>query len=105
MRPGNFKPLPPGPSCWSLFSRLWKLLVDVEHLFLGTQADNMTDKKAKGRQARGERAPKAKLTEAQVLELRAEAAAGVRVSVLARKYDLNRNNVAKIIARKSWSRL
>ncbi|MGM9321473.1 HNH endonuclease [Deinococcus aquaticus] len=79
--------------------------VDVEHLFLGTQADNMTDKKAKGRQARGERAPKAKLTEAQVLELRAEAAAGVRVSVLARKYDLNRNNIAKIIARKSWSHL
>ena len=26
MRPGNFKPLPPEPSCWSLFSRPWKLL-------------------------------------------------------------------------------
>lgn len=79
--------------------------VDVEHLFLGTHADNMADKKAKGRQVRGERAPKAKLTEAQVLELRAEAAAGARVSALARKYGIDRNSVAKIIARKNWSHL
>jgi hypothetical protein len=27
MRPGNFKPLPPGPSSWSLFSLAWKLLI------------------------------------------------------------------------------
>ncbi|GAA5440580.1 hypothetical protein Dcae01_02096 [Deinococcus caeni] len=51
MRPGNFKPLPRGPSFWSLFSRLWNLLVvgaggaavDLErqgaHGFAGVEVD------------------------------------------------------------------
>ncbi|GAA5438219.1 hypothetical protein Daqu01_03364 [Deinococcus aquaticus] len=32
MRPGNFKPLPLGPSFWSLFSLAWKLLFNQEWL-------------------------------------------------------------------------
>lgn len=48
-----------------------RLCVRIEHLFLGTNADNIADKVAKGRQARGERAGGAKLTEADVRTIRA----------------------------------
>ena len=49
------------------------LCVRPEHLFTGTQADNIADKMAKGRHITlcGERAPSAKLTSAQVTEIRA----------------------------------
>jgi hypothetical protein len=51
---------------------------NIDHLFLGTNADNVADKVAKGRQARGrtgrgnpgEENGRAKLTEAQVREIR-----------------------------------
>ncbi len=36
--------------------------VNPAHLFLGTHAENMVDRNTKGRQARGERHPHAKLT-------------------------------------------
>lgn len=39
------------------------------HLFLGTDADNLADMRAKGRGAIGERSPRAKLMEKQVLEI------------------------------------
>jgi HNH endonuclease len=45
--------------------------VNPEHLFLGTQADNMRDKKDKGRSARGERNGAARLTVADVSRIRA----------------------------------
>lgn len=44
-----------------------------EHLFLGTNADNMADMAAKGRSMRGERHHKAKLTEDDVRAIRADA--------------------------------
>jgi hypothetical protein len=44
--------------------------VNVKHLFLGTQADNMTDMGAKGRGAKGEKLPQAKLTASDVARIR-----------------------------------
>lgn len=44
--------------------------VRPEHLFLGTNRDNVNDMLAKGRSLKGERSPRAKLTDAEVLELR-----------------------------------
>lgn len=43
-----------------------------KHLFLGTDADNMADKKAKGRQARGEGHGMSKLTWGQVHAIRSD---------------------------------
>jgi hypothetical protein len=48
-----------------------KLCVADAHLFLGTDADNSADKVAKGRQARGAMLPQTKLSEADVLAIRA----------------------------------
>ena len=51
--------------------------VNVKHLFLGTHADNMADRKSKGRTARGDKfsrkgvnSPVARLSERQVIEIR-----------------------------------
>ena len=44
--------------------------VNPDHLFLGTEADNMLDRDAKGRQRRGERTNTSKLTEEQVGDIR-----------------------------------
>lgn len=76
---------------------------NVSHLFLGTNADNMADRKAKGRYAnvaRGSGSAQAKLTEAQVLSIRgdlrrhAEIAAGYGVTVSA---------VSAIKTRRNWT--
>jgi hypothetical protein len=45
------------------------LCVNPDHLFLGTQQDNIRDKVAKHRQATGERHGMAKLTDVQVAEI------------------------------------
>jgi hypothetical protein len=47
-----------------------KLCVNPAHLFVGTQADNMADNKAKGKSSYGEKSIHAKLTDALVLEIR-----------------------------------
>lgn len=44
--------------------------VNPEHLILGTQAENIRDAALRGRTARGERGGMAKLTNAQVAEIR-----------------------------------
>lgn len=44
--------------------------VNPNHLFLGTQADNMKDMVEKGRSLTGEKNPLAKLTEESILEMR-----------------------------------
>jgi hypothetical protein len=45
------------------------ICVNPHHLFLGTQADNMTDKTQKGRQAKGATHGMTKLAEAQVRDI------------------------------------
>jgi len=64
--------------------------VNVEHLFLGTNSDNMRDAVAKGRHGgrkrRGENHPLAKLSDAQALEIRSSLERGVD---LAKRYGVS----------------
>lgn len=62
--------------------------VRLDHLFLGTDQDNSDDKVAKRRHGFGERHPRAKLTDAQVAEIRARRAAGERPYKLAREFGV-----------------
>jgi len=81
------------------------------HLFSGTQADNMHDMDAKGRGNRvgmkGVAHHKAKLTEADVLNIRSAYAMGTRgmVKYLAEKYKLNRQTINRIGRLKAWTHL
>ena len=80
--------------------------VNVEHLRMGTQKDNVADMIAKGRKnpARGEACSKSKLVSEQVYEIRAlEGKMSARA--IGRKYGIDHKSVRKIQTRQSWSHL
>ena len=77
--------------------------VRVSHLFLGTQADNMTDMVNKGRQERGDTHHYAKLSETEVIEIRRRYAQGaVCQKELASEYGTSVSNISTIVRRRNW---
>jgi len=76
--------------------------VNPEHLFLGTRADNIADMKAKGRSAYGENHGRAKLTEADIINIRSLEKMGKRQSDLARKWGISTSHISYIVNRKIW---
>ena len=92
--------------------------VRPQHLFTGTQADNMADKVSKGRQAkgnthgskthperllRGEAVTGAKLKVADVLAIRNLYAQGVTKAEIARRFDVSPGSAGKVIANRTWA--
>lgn len=75
--------------------------VNPAHLFLGTNGENTADRNRKARQARGI-SNNAKLTEIQVLEIRASLDL---CEVLANKYGVSAGHVWQIKARMVWKHL
>jgi predicted XRE-type DNA-binding protein len=73
--------------------------VNVDHLFLGTNADNVRDAVSKRRHAYGERAARAKLTEQQVVEIRS--ADGTQAEMAAR-FGVSRAAISDIRRGKRW---
>lgn len=78
--------------------------INAEHLFLGTQADNMADMKAKGRgrNSTGENNPKAKLNPDSVRKIRERVAAGVDSRDIADEFGIYRSTVYKIASGETW---
>lgn len=68
------------------------------HLRICTHAENMADKKAKGRAPdfRGALGPRAKLTEEQVIEIRRKKNAGVTKDALATEYGVSPSSISHI---------
>lgn len=81
------------------------ICVRPDHLFLGTQATNMADRGAKGRQAKGESNGRAKLTENEVHEIVAETRRGTPNKQIARRFGVGRNAVGAIVRGDRWSHL
>ncbi len=72
------------------------------HLFLGTSADNSRDMVSKCRQMRGVDQPKAKLTEADVAEIRRLGSAGASQRAIAAQFGISQPNVGFICRRETW---
>jgi hypothetical protein len=82
------------------------LCCNPAHLFLGTDQDNATDRSQKNRSARqkGTTNPANKLTEQQVLDIRAEHAMGISgYKKLGKKYGVHAQTICDIIKRKVWA--
>jgi hypothetical protein len=78
------------------------LCVNVEHLFLGTNAENSADMEDKGRQAKGSANGFAKLTESDIPGIRRLLAAGVVQSEIGRRYGVGHWEISKIKTGKLW---
>lgn len=76
--------------------------VNPEHMFIGTVADNNADMRAKKRHARGAGHGRSKLSEEQVIEVRA--AAGTHREIAA-KFGISHATVNDIKMRKRWKHL
>ncbi|HEX5016165.1 MAG TPA: HNH endonuclease [Actinomycetes bacterium] len=76
--------------------------VNPGHLFLGTNAENTADKVAKGRQARGESLPQAKLTAANIADIRILRTQGWTQQALADKFAVSQVQISKICRGKKW---
>lgn len=81
-----------------------RLCVNAEHLFLGSQADNLKDKISKGRDGspRGETHVRAKLTEDQVRDIRRLLTVGEKRSDLAARFGVSERAIYSIDVRKNW---
>jgi hypothetical protein len=79
--------------------------VRPDHLFLGTQADNVADMVAKGRgrAPRGAANANAKLSIEQVVEIRRRYADGEFQTALAREFGVSAGAVAGIVHRRRWA--
>jgi hypothetical protein len=78
---------------------------NVDHLFLGTRADNNADMAKKGRAngrppvLRGEMRPGAKLTASDVARIRASSEPQ---AVMAAEYGVTQSNISRIRSGKTW---
>lgn len=80
--------------------------VNPEHLFIGTQGDNVHDMENKGRSyhKKGELHGRAKLTWADVQQMRNFHKSGMAIRAIARMYPfVDRNTVSNAIHGKTWS--
>jgi hypothetical protein len=77
--------------------------INLDHLWLGTHAENMADAKRKHRSrgggAHGEAQHLAKLTEADVRDIRTSSETQVE---LARRYGVSQGTISNVILRKTW---
>jgi len=79
--------------------------VNPEHLFIGTNDDNVKDKVQKTRQACGERMNRGSATAEDVAEIRRMHASGIRQSCICRLFKISSGSVSKIINGKSWKHI
>ena len=80
--------------------------VNPKHLFLGTQTENMSDRDVKLRLCHGEKSPKAKLSEVDVLKIidMYNSRSGTCRSI-AKVYGVSQTSIWYIIKGRNWKRI
>lgn len=82
------------------------LCVNPEHLFLGTDTDNMADKVAKGRQSYGSKCGSAKLTDSIVVDILSRYEPRVvTMQALADEHGVGLSTVCDILHGRTWNHL
>ena len=78
--------------------------INLDHLFAGTRQDNIDDRERKGRNnpPKVEKHAKAKLTEQDVLDIRAKRAEGKSFGKLAQEYGVHKRTIQDGISGKNW---
>jgi len=77
--------------------------VNTNHLFLGTQQDNMKDMVKKNRQRKGENVVGSKLTKYKVIQIRKQYVRGkITFRKLAIKYDVSPAQIYNVVRNISW---
>lgn len=81
--------------------------INPEHLFIGTQKDNIKDMFNKKRQIRhsGEDHYNHRLTKNKVIEIRKLHLSGISTYELARNYGVSQGAVSDIVRRKTWKHI
>lgn len=80
--------------------------VNPDHLFLGTNKENVDDKCQKGRQARGETCGRSKLTVEQVKQIRKlRIDTGISYPQLGKKFNITGSNAYSIVKRETWKHI
>jgi len=74
--------------------------VNIAHMFLGTHLDNIADKVQERRHCFGEWHPRAKITDAEVAEIRARVRAGELQKSLAVEFGLSKQQLSAIVRRR-----
>ena len=97
----KFGPIPAGLNVLHLCDR--PSCVNVSHLAIGTQAANILDRDRKKRQARGERNGAARLTPADVVEIRAGLASGQMHRELGARFGVSRETITAIATGRTWA--
>lgn len=99
----KFGPIP--DELYALHKCDTKSCVQPDHIFLGTQKDNMDDFWGKGRtrdMPKGAAHPRSKLTENDVIDIRTLTAFGANRAELARAYGVSWPVIDGIVRRKGW---
>lgn len=81
----------------------FKPCCNPSHLWLGTHQENMADKIAKGRDARGERQGGHKLTDDGVREIRRRSKAGEPRTTLAQEFGVSATAISYAARGKTWA--
>ncbi len=105
---------------WPVDDISYRRCINLDHLFPGTRGENCTDCRLKGRTARGARSGrqthpestlrgeahhKAKLTEADVMEIRAICPPNSLPKELPERYHVSGNTIRRVVQRQSWKHL
>lgn len=92
------------PGLWVLHSCDNRKCVNPHHLFLGSPSENSLDReqKGRGRNSQGSANGANKLTESDVLEIRAMYKNGFTQKEIAHRFNIDRANISVIVNRKTW---